>query len=179
MKAPARLMLMPNRAPLDALVQHRPDQVRNAPFVPVGWFRVFVALDGQLCNDLGDPTRPEGYTTTVSLIPSFGACTKSCFVPRYRSVVWTDAWPSNSWICSSSPPAARQSLAHDRLLCRMRHRRRYAESRTMPNRYKGSCLAVRFGDQSDQLIRHSLEGIRGPLKRPTVHRRADSVPPWC
>ena len=27
-------------------------------------------------------TRPEGYTATLSLIPSFGACTKSCFVPR-------------------------------------------------------------------------------------------------
>jgi hypothetical protein len=27
------------------------------------------------------------YTTTLSLIASFGACTKSCFVPRYRSVV--------------------------------------------------------------------------------------------
>ena len=31
--------------------------------------------------------RPEGYTATLSLMPSFGACTKSCFVPRYRSVV--------------------------------------------------------------------------------------------
>jgi hypothetical protein len=38
--------------------------------------------------------------TTLSLIPSFGACTKSCFVPRYRSVVWTDAWPRSNWICS-------------------------------------------------------------------------------
>ena len=27
-------------------------------------------------------TRPEGYTTTLSFIPSLGACTKSCFVPR-------------------------------------------------------------------------------------------------
>jgi hypothetical protein len=27
------------------------------------------------------------YTTTLSLIPSFGACTRSCFVPRYRSAV--------------------------------------------------------------------------------------------
>src|ERR1035438_6864453 len=51
------------------------------------------------------------YTATLSLIPSFGACTRSCFVPRYRSVVWTLAWPSKSWICSSSPPAARQSFA--------------------------------------------------------------------
>src|SRR5450756_1113099 len=49
---------------------------------------------------------------TLSLIPSFGACTRSCFVPRYRSVVWTDACPNSNWICSSSPPAARHNLAH-------------------------------------------------------------------
>src|SRR6516225_2707361 len=50
----------------------------------------------------------------LSLIPSFGACTKSCFVPKYRSVVCTEAWPRSNWICSSSPPAARHSLAHVR-----------------------------------------------------------------
>jgi hypothetical protein len=33
------------------------------------------------------------YTATFSLIPSFGARTKSFFVPRYRSVVCTDACP--------------------------------------------------------------------------------------
>src|ERR1022692_3159538 len=54
------------------------------------------------------------YTATLSLMPSFGACTKSCLVPRYRSVVWTDAWPSSNWICSSSPPAARHIFAHER-----------------------------------------------------------------
>jgi site-specific recombinase XerD len=57
--------------------------------------------------------------------------------------------------------------------------RRYAESRTMPNRYKGSSFGGEFGDQSDQLIRHSQTGIRGPLKRPTGHRRDDNGPPWC
>jgi integrase len=57
--------------------------------------------------------------------------------------------------------------------------RRYAESRTMPNRYKGSSFGGELGDQSDQLIRHSQEGIRGPLKRPAGHHRADSGPPWC
>ena len=36
------------------------------------------------------------YTATLSLIASLGACTRSCFVPRYRSVVCTEAWPSNS-----------------------------------------------------------------------------------
>jgi len=46
-------------------------------------------------NIYGSPTRP-AYTGTLSLIPSFGACTKSCFVPRYRSVVCTEAWPSKS-----------------------------------------------------------------------------------
>src|SRR5450755_2980238 len=34
-------------------------------------------------------------TVTLNLIPSLGACTRSCFVPRYRSVVWTLAWPSS------------------------------------------------------------------------------------
>jgi len=28
-----------------------------------------------------------------------------CLQPRYRSVVWTETWPSMNWICSSSPPA--------------------------------------------------------------------------
>jgi hypothetical protein len=32
-------------------------------------------------------------------------------VPRYRSVVWTDACPKSSCICSSSPPAARHIFA--------------------------------------------------------------------
>ena len=72
----------------------------------------------------------ESYTATLNLIPSFGACTRSCFVPRYRSVVWTEACPSNSWICSNSPPAARHNFAHVRRLCCMRH---YAECRIMPN----------------------------------------------
>ena len=57
--------------------------------------------------------------------------------------------------------------------------RRYAESRTMPNRYIGSSFGGELGDQSDQLIRHSQEGIRGPLKRPADYHRADSGPPWC
>src|ERR1019366_1335769 len=39
---------------------------------------------------------------------------RSCLVPRYRSVVWTLAWPRIIWICSSSAPAARQSLAQVR-----------------------------------------------------------------
>ena len=55
------------------------------------------------------------YPVTLSLIPSFGACTRSCLVPRYRSVVWTDAWPRSNWICSSSPPAARHIFAQLRL----------------------------------------------------------------
>jgi len=57
--------------------------------------------------------------------------------------------------------------------------RRYAESRTMPNRYKGSSFGGELGDQSDQLIRHSQVGIRGPLKRPKGHHRVGSGPPWC
>lgn len=36
----------------------------------------------------------QNYTATLSLIPSFGAWTRSSFVPRYRSVVWTLAWPA-------------------------------------------------------------------------------------
>ena len=54
------------------------------------------------------------YTATLSLIPSFGACTRSCFVPRYRSVVCTEACPGSSWICSNSPPAARHNFAQVR-----------------------------------------------------------------
>src|ERR1035437_963307 len=47
-------------------------------------------VERALAGNQGDPTAPEGYTATLSLMPSFGACTKSCFVPRYRSVVCTD-----------------------------------------------------------------------------------------
>ena len=36
------------------------------------------------------------YTATLSLIPSFGAFTKSCLVPRYRSVVCTEACPNSN-----------------------------------------------------------------------------------
>jgi site-specific recombinase XerD len=36
--------------------------------------------------------------------------------------------------------------------------RRYAESRTMPNRFQGRSFGGELGDQSDQLIRHSQEG---------------------
>ena len=35
------------------------------------------------------------YTATLNLIASLGAWTKSCLVPRYRSVVWTEAWPNS------------------------------------------------------------------------------------
>ena len=66
-------------------------------------------------RDYGSVPDERCYTATLNLIPSFGACTRSCLVPRYRSVVCTDAWPSSSWICSSSPPAARHIFAHDRL----------------------------------------------------------------
>ena len=41
--------------------------------------------------------------------------------------------------------------------------RRYAESRTMPNRCQGSSFGVELSDQSDQLIRHSQVGSE-PLK---------------
>src|ERR1051325_3914576 len=45
---------------------------------------------------------------------SFGGSVRFCLVPKYRSVVWTLACPSSNWICSSSPPPARQSFAHVR-----------------------------------------------------------------
>jgi hypothetical protein len=64
------------------------------------------------------PARPvrwrQPYPDTRSLMASFGAFARSCLVPRYRSVVCTEACPSNIWICSSSPPAARQSFAQVR-----------------------------------------------------------------
>jgi hypothetical protein len=53
-------------------------------------------VERALAGNKGDPTAPEGYTATLSLIPSFGAWTRSCFVPRYRSVVWTDACPRSN-----------------------------------------------------------------------------------
>jgi integrase len=57
-------------------------------------------------------------------IRSFTAARIRCFEPRYLSVVWTDKWPRSSWICSSSPPALWHKRAHERRLCRVRHRRR-------------------------------------------------------
>lgn len=56
------------------------------------------------------------YAGSLSLIPSFGACARSCHVPRFRSVVWTLAWPRSNWICSSSPPgmAAQHGLVRRR-----------------------------------------------------------------
>ena len=48
-------------------------------------------------------------------IASLTAWARACSVPRYRSVVSIEAWPSNSWICSSSPPAFRQSFAQVQL----------------------------------------------------------------
>jgi hypothetical protein len=36
------------------------------------------------------------HVASFSLIASFGACARSCFVPRYRSVVWTDECPSSN-----------------------------------------------------------------------------------
>jgi hypothetical protein len=76
------------------------------------------------------------------LIPSFGACARSCFVPRYRSVVCTEACPSSNWICSNSPPAARHNFAQVRRLCRAQHSRRYAESRTMPNQFEAGSVRI-------------------------------------
>lgn len=35
-------------------------------------------------------------TATRNLIASLGACTRSCLVSRYRSVVWTDACPRSN-----------------------------------------------------------------------------------
>src|SRR5213596_107647 len=52
---------------------------------------------------------------------SFTAPFKRCLHPRYFSVVCTETWPSKNWVCSNSPPAAWQSLAHVRRLSRSRH----------------------------------------------------------
>jgi hypothetical protein len=41
-------------------------------------------------------TPDQNYTASFNLIASFGACARSCLVPRYRSVVWTDECPSNN-----------------------------------------------------------------------------------
>ena len=34
-----------------------------------------------------------------------------CRDPKYRSVVWMDAWQSSNWICFRSPPDSRHNLA--------------------------------------------------------------------
>ena len=47
-----------------------------------------------------------------------------CLQPGSGSVGWTETWPNGNWICSSSPPAAWQSLAQVRLLSRSPHSRR-------------------------------------------------------
>jgi hypothetical protein len=48
---------------------------------------VVMPMNSSPPRNLGESksTWPELYT--LNLIPSFGACTKSCLVPRYRSVV--------------------------------------------------------------------------------------------
>jgi len=92
---------------------------------------------------------------TLNLIPSFGAWTRSWRVPRYRSVVCTEACPSSNWICSNSPPAALHIFAQVLLLCRIRHSRRYAECRIMPNRCRGWSFGVERVANAINQIRHS------------------------
>ena len=48
-------------------------------------------------------------------------------------VVLTSRWPSSSWTVRMSAPLSRRCVANECLLCRMRHRRHYAASRTMPS----------------------------------------------
>jgi hypothetical protein len=45
---------------------------------------------------------------------SFTASCSFCLLPMYRSVVWTEAWPSRNRICSSSPLQSWQSRAQVR-----------------------------------------------------------------
>lgn len=82
--------------------------------IDVHWNGLCVGEIEKMEASEGTSTSQTCHTATLNLIPSLGAFTRSCLVPRYRSVVWTDAWPNSNWICSSSPPAARHNLAQDR-----------------------------------------------------------------
>ena len=56
--------------------------------------------------------------------------------------------------------------------------RRYAESRTMPNRFKGCALGVELSHQSDQSSRHRPKALRGSSGKQASHHRADSDRLW-
>ena len=59
------------------------------PYPPLGWS----AASKHRAGIDGTTSANTSQTASLSLIASLGACTRSCFVPRYRSVVCTDAWP--------------------------------------------------------------------------------------
>lgn len=72
------------------------ERFTDLPFVVVGLIGACRHLDVLHCAGGARDELLHAVVTTLSLIPSFGACTRSCFVPRYRSVVWTDEWPSSN-----------------------------------------------------------------------------------
>jgi hypothetical protein len=58
-------------------------------------------------------------------------------------VVRISAWPSKTWMVRRSVPASSMWVAQAWRLCRMRHRRHYAASRTMPR--VGAHAAIHIG----------------------------------
>ena len=80
--------------------------------LPDHWSEVIHHLNGKTKRERDWVGRPlDGYPQLNRVMWGIH---QILFGSKYRSVVWTEACPSSSWICSSSPPAARQSLAHDR-----------------------------------------------------------------
>src|ERR1035438_3049229 len=79
------------RGPIEALclgVRHRRNDIFPRPRGrgPIEARRSQMALTRLAAHFLNEPTSISGYSATLSLIPSFGAFTRSCLVPRYRSV---------------------------------------------------------------------------------------------
>jgi hypothetical protein len=71
--------------------------IRSDLYVMIAKARRIVKGNGDYRQGLSGVWRSTSfYTATFSLIASLGAFTRSCLVPRYHSVVWTDAWPSSS-----------------------------------------------------------------------------------
>jgi hypothetical protein len=91
-------------------------------------------------------TQLRGLLILTRLIASFGACTRSCLVPEYRSAVSIDACPSSSWICSIFP------------------RRPGTTSRRCGEGHEERFRGVRFPP-------HTLAGSARRSSRPSVHPR--------
>jgi len=121
-----------------------------------------------------------GYIASLNLIPSFGAFTRSCLVPRYLSVVWTEAWPRSNWICSSSPPAAgtisrRSGDSHGVRYRARRLRWRMAGAiATQPSRTDARPQSGPLDSQAETRIQSSRLPGRSTRQSPPLPRQASA-----